>query len=140
LGSIPTGAPGILSQDIGTSVGQSYILTFAVFDESGSPGDTLAIDFGAFTASITGDQVQGSTTESFVIPAANITATLTTLTFTAENLLTNFNIDDVGLDVPTASIPEPAGMMLVLGSLAALGGSRALRLHRAARLRAASPA
>lgn len=125
------GAPATLSQTVATTPGSGYTLSFFVQDQSGSPADIFTVSFGAFSATLTGDQVPGYVAETFSIAGANIGSASTTLTFTASNLFSDFNIDDVSLNVKAAAVPEAPALGLLLSGLAMLLGMRALTPDRA---------
>jgi hypothetical protein len=105
---------GILSQVITTKVGQTYTLAFSLLDQAGFFGDSFNVGFGGFATTITGDMATTYTSESFSIPAADITSTSTTLSFQAINPQLAWDLDDVSVTPPqTAPIPEaPAGAIL----------------------------
>jgi hypothetical protein len=108
-------------------------LAFALLDEAGFSSDTFAVQFGAFTTTITGDEaaVPGNlpslyTGFTFDIPGADITDAATTLSFNGQSL-SGWNLDDVSLtEVSTvATAPEPAA-----GSLLAVAVIALFRLKR----------
>jgi len=66
-------SPGKLSQAITTTPGQAYNLSFALFDEVGQSTDTFTVTLGGFSQTITGNQATSYTTETFVVPGADIT-------------------------------------------------------------------
>jgi hypothetical protein len=79
---------GILSQTLSTEAGKSYTLSFAVLDEAGFNGDTFTVQFGGFSATITGDQAAPPgnlpslyTAETFIVPGADIVGGATVLAF-----------------------------------------------------------
>ena len=99
---------GTLSQSIATVPGTSFTLAFSLLDESGYFGDTFTVGFGGFSTTITGDTAASYTTESFVVPASDITGSSTTLSFSGMNLSTDWNLDDVSVtETGAAAIPEP---------------------------------
>jgi len=104
---------GTLSQSIATTPGASYVLAFSAQDESEYFGDGFTVDFGGFSTTITGDTTIGYTAEAFLVPAPDITASSTILSFQATALSTDWNLDDVA--VTEAAIPEPPvdAMLLV---------------------------
>jgi hypothetical protein len=108
---------GTLSQSIVTSAGDSYTLSFLLFDESGFVGDSFTVGFGAFSTTITGDTAAAYTAESFLVPGVDIIGSLTTLSFQGFNLSSDWNLDDVSVTPVTASIPEPGSAALVLAAL-----------------------
>ena len=108
-------SPGKLSQAITTTPGQAYNLSFALFDEVGQSTDTFTVTLGGFSQTITGNQATSYTTETFVVPGADITGASTALGFVGINNIADWNLDDVS--VTAVAIPEPP-MMLLFGSLA----------------------
>jgi hypothetical protein len=109
-------SPGKLSQSITTTPGQAYNLSFALVDEAGQSTDTFTVTLGGFSQTITGDQAPFFyTTETFVVPGADITSVSTDLSFVGANGLADWNLDDVSLTA--VAIPEPP-MMLLFGTLA----------------------
>jgi hypothetical protein len=109
-------SPGKLSQSITTTPGQAYNLSFALVDEVGQSSDTFTVTLGGFSQTITGDQAPFSyTTETFVVPGADITGATTGLSFVGANELADWNLDAVSLTAVT--IPEPP-MMLLFGTFA----------------------
>jgi hypothetical protein len=115
--------PGVLSQSIATTPGQSYVLDFAVVDESGQTFNSFTTNFGGFSSTITGDQAAFAyVAESFTIPAADITGTSTTLSFEGINDIAAWNLDDVSLSLPGA-VPEPAAWALMLAGFGLLGAA-----------------
>jgi hypothetical protein len=109
-------SPGKLSQLIATTHGQAYNLSFALVDEIGQSTDTFTVTLGGFSQTITGDQAPFSyTTETFVVPGADITGASTALSFVGINNIADWNLDDVS--VTAVAIPEPPTMLL-FGTLA----------------------
>ncbi len=102
---------GVLSQILTTVAGQAYTLSFSLLDQAGLFSDNFVVDLGAFSTTITGDTASTYTSESFTIPAADITSTSTTLSFQASNPFSAWDLDDVS--VTANAIPEaPAGAIL----------------------------
>ena len=111
-------SPGTLSQSITTVPATSYNLSFAILDEIGNSNDTFTVNFGTFSATITGNQAPGYVIENFTVLGSAITGTSTLLSFQGLNVDAAWNLDDVS--ITTATIPEPAGASL-LGVLALSG-------------------
>lgn len=109
--------PGVLSQDVSTTPGQDYLLSFALLDEAASPLDSFTVSFGAFSATITGDAASSYTTESFAVPGADIVGGTTTLSFEGLNDNADWNLDDVALDAVVVGVPEPGEAQLLAGIL-----------------------
>jgi hypothetical protein len=127
---------GILSQSITTTAGQAYTLSFSVQDASGLYADTFTVDFGSFTATITGDTAPSNpyTSETFTVPGSDITGASTLLSFqgsiatdsNGDPIGGNWYLDDVSID-PTG-VPEPptgallgAAVLLMLIALRTIG-------------------
>ena len=112
--------PSTLNQPVATSPGAEYTLAFALLDEAGFSGDTFAIQYGGFTATITGDQAAAPgtlpsfyTEFTFDIPGLDITDPATTLSFNGQSIA-GWNLDDVSLtEVPAiVTTPEPGALAL----------------------------
>jgi hypothetical protein len=120
--------PGVLSQTLATTAGQSYTLSFALLDEAGFSGDSFIVKLGAFTQTITGDEAAPPgdlpslyAAESFTVPGADISGASTVLSFEGlnfPNIGIDWNLDDVsvtGAAVP--GVPEPSAGALLLAAL-----------------------
>ena len=131
-------SPGILSQLIATTSGQSYSLSFWLLDQNTLPGaDAFAVNFGGFTDSVLGSSLTTSTYTNVVlaIPGSAVTSTSTTLSFQGlldPNSAASFNLDNVVLTATSANIPEPPTGAL-LGAALGLIALFAARSRRAAR-------
>ncbi len=118
--ALPDG--GLLSQALSTVAGQGYTLDFWAVDEAGDPGNTLTVNLGTFSATITGDETLSGYTEfTYAVSGADILGG-DTLSFAATNEdFVDWNIDDVSV------VPEPSSMALLLAGIAGLGGLRRRR-------------
>lgn len=136
LGSVPPD-PATLAQDVATTPGTSYTLSFYVLDQAIDALNTLTVSFGAFATVISGADAfdpggtNGFALESFIIDAADIVGTTTALLFSAVNDVAAFSIDGVVLTSngtepppPPPSVPEPGAALLLLPMLAMLGVAR----------------
>jgi hypothetical protein len=104
---------------------------FSVFDESANPADTLTIDFGNFTTTITGDMVPAYARETFTTAPTDVTGTTTTLGFLAVNGLSDFNLDDVSVTPVSTAVPEaPSATLLLAALIGWLGVARLARRRR----------
>jgi hypothetical protein len=106
---------GILSQNLATTVGQAYTLSFSLLDEAGLNADTFVVNFGGFTTTITGDTAATYQPEVFSIAGSDITGTSTTLSFQGFNATQNWNLDDVS--VIAAEVPEPPAGTILAGAV-----------------------
>jgi hypothetical protein len=112
---------GILSQNLATTASQEYTLSFSLFDEAGFVLDTFTVNFGAFSATITGDAAADPyQTAVFDILGSDITTATTTLSFQGFNALSaDWNLDDVSV-VPVSivtAVPEPATGAILAGAM-----------------------
>jgi hypothetical protein len=112
--SLSTGGPGTLSQLLPTVAGQDYILDFWVFDEASDPADSFTASLGSFTLLpvITGDMASVYTEFTVTVPSADVGANAI-LSFSATNLNQAWNLDDVSVTPAAATVPEPAGGVLL---------------------------
>jgi len=132
-------SPGILSQSIATTSGQSYALSFWLLDQNILPAsDTFAVTFGGFTDSVLGSSLATSAYTNVVlaIPGSAVTSTSTTLSF--QGLLdpansSPFNLDNVVLTTTSANIPEPPAVALFGGALGLIALFAARRRRSAGR-------
>lgn len=118
---------GVLSQALTTTTGQGYTIGFALMDEAGFSSDTFTIGFGAFTTTVTGDMAPSTyVVFAFTAPGADISSTITTLSFQGlQTLPTNqdWNLDDVSV----TGVPEPATWALLVVAFAGLAARLLLR-------------
>jgi hypothetical protein len=110
IGNSSTGGPGTLSQLLPTVAGQDYVLDFWVFDEAGNPADQFTASLGSFSLPvITGDTAPSYTEFTTTVPSLDV-GNNATLSFSATNSISDWNLDDVSV---TAAVPEPAGGALL---------------------------
>jgi hypothetical protein len=122
-------ANGVLSQDLATTAGTDYQLSFWLLDEASDPGDTFTVSFGGFTTVITGDQPGPffGSVFTFDVAGSNITGASTTLSFQGglDPATQNFqpiNLDDVSVTGAAAGVvPEPAAWTLMLSGFFGIG-------------------
>jgi hypothetical protein len=115
---------GVLSQTLATAFGQEYTLSFSILSESGNFFDTLTVNFGSLSETITGDLAAGGyQTEVFDVPGSDI-AGGDTLSFQASNPFTSdgspdepFNLDDVSVVPVVTSAPEPPAGVILAGAV-----------------------
>jgi hypothetical protein len=124
LFSFPT--TGTLSQNIATTPGSAYNLSFAVLDDGGFFLDSFLVTFGGLTTTITGDQAFPGppyAVQSFLIPGADITAATTTLSFQLTGSSNDWHLDDVSITPATVGVPGPVmggglpGLIFVISGL-----------------------
>lgn len=133
LSTVANGPAATLSQAVATVPGSAYLLSLFLLDQALSPFDTFTVAFGGFSATVTGDAAfDGSTASnyaanSFLIPGSAVTATRTTLMFSAVNPNAAFNVDDVVLSPAVQAVPEPAGLAALLSGLVGLWAVRRRR-------------
>lgn len=106
---------GILSQNLATTAGTSYRLSFSVLDDSGLFSDTFAVSLGSFTADISGYDASNYLSAVYTVPAADILGA-DTLSFQGVSAAGDWHLDDVS--VTSSPVPEPASGSLLVASLA----------------------
>ena len=129
---------GVLSQTLPTAGGKSYKLSFALLDEAGFSGDSFIVQFGGFSATITGDEAGPPgdlpslyTAFSFTVPSADIVSGATVLAFKGLNDPVSgieWNLDDVSANA--VATPEPSTWILLALAFGGLGMQRRLRRRR----------
>lgn len=128
--------PGVLSQSLSTVAGQSYKLSFAILDEAGFSGDSFDVQFGSFSAMITGDEAASPgdlpslyTAFSFTVPAIDIVGGITVLAFKGLNDPVSgidWNLDDVSVNA-AVNTPEPSTWILLAVAFASLAIQRRVK-------------
>lgn len=122
-----TGTPGVISQNLATSAGSHYTLSFDLYSAGSSTTDPTKVNFEAFFG---GSKVYGfqNTTMNWThFTFDNLTATsaLTELKFSSRNDPSFTRLDNIS--VTAAPVPEPetyAMMMAGLGLLAFMAKRR----------------
>jgi hypothetical protein len=118
----PVGSPGFLSQDVTTTPGQTYNVSYFLASDGGTPNLFTAMFAGQTLFSQTNIPAQGYTQYSFNVKA---TGTTSTLQFGFRNDPGWLRLD--GVSVGSAQTPEPASLALLgtgLVALAAVGWRR----------------
>jgi hypothetical protein len=129
---------GVLSQTLSTLGGKTYKLSFAVLDEAGFSGDSFFVQFGGFSATITGDMAGPPgdlpslyTAETFTVPGTDIVDGSTALAFKGLSDPVsgiNWNLDDAS--VTAVATPEPSTWALLVIAFTGLGIQRRLKHWR----------
>ena len=129
--------PGILSQTVATTIGQSYTLSFWLLDQNPAVGnEAFNVSFGAFSTSYSGGSLTGGSYANLVvtIPTSDVTSTSTTLSFTGiqdpSTPTPLFNLDDVSLTANSTAVPEPPAAALLGAALGLTALFAARRRHR----------
>ena len=109
--------PGVLSQALPTTAGQTYAISFALFDEAGLMNDWFTVDFGTLSQTITGDRAASYTVFSFTTLGSDGS---TTLSFHGLNDNGDWNLDDVSVTPAASNVPEPSTWTLMLVAFAGI--------------------
>ena len=120
---------GTLYQDLPTTAGQNYVVSFWLLDEAaGAATDSFTVSFGGLTNTIFGYTMPGTYSSfSFTEPSSGAT---TRLSFQGFNEDAGWNLDDVSVTDAPSAIPEPSTWALLLvafASLSALSRRRPIR-------------
>ena len=130
------GTTATLSQSIATAAGQSYSLSFWLFDQANPYGtDTMTVTFGGFTDAVlwSGLSTNSYANVQLTVPGSDITGSSTSLGFQASidpnpsgvpgsgGVGGPFNLDDIVLTANSAAAPEPPAAWLLAVGVAALG-------------------
>jgi hypothetical protein len=116
-------SPGVINQDLATTPGGTYDLTFWLMNETGSTNSFIAT-FGSDTVlDLTNSDAFGWTKYTF--DGLSAPTGDTPLTFTGYNLPSAWVLDDVSVTAASTGppVPEPSALMLLISgviSLAAL--------------------
>lgn len=104
----PIGSDGFLSQDLATSIGQSYTVSFFLANDDSIGGPD---DFSASFSGVTGYSVTDPGSFPYTQISFNVTATsaLSTLQFGFANNPSYWYLDDISV---TAAVPEPSTFAL----------------------------
>lgn len=126
FGAFDLGPTGVLSQSIGTVIGQTYNLSFS-YGAAGSNAvvQAILVTAGDLSQTVTSAASTNNLTTALVDYTFSFTATgsSTTITFSdmsAETISVDALLDNVG-------IPEPASMLVLGAGLIALAGARRRR-------------
>ena len=107
------GAPGGISQDVTTTPGGRYEVSFWLQNDGGSP-TTIEVSFGGVT--LISATNQGAFGYTFFDYLVDVNAPVSTLSFSIQDDPAYYSLDDVTV----AEAPEPASLTL-LGSAMGLG-------------------
>ncbi len=123
----PVGSEGFITQNLPTTAGNSYVLTYWLANLGGVPNEFTVI----WNGGVLSDQFD-SNPSAYILFTFNVTATgaSTPLTFGFRQDPNYFLLDDIAVDAGTA-VPEPASLM-VWAVLAIAAGGLAIRRRRRA--------
>ena len=113
---------GTLSQDLATTAGTSYKLSFQLLDTAGYFGDSFSVSFGGFSQTFSGSDAAFFYTPIVISVAGSaVTGAVTTLSFqgTADPTFGQaWNLDDVSVG---GGVPEPGAWALMLSGFFGIG-------------------
>ena len=116
----PVGSVGGISQNIATTIGQFYTVSFDLMNGGGNPNSAL-ISFGGNTLlSLTNASAFGYTSYSYNVMAS---ATVSALSFGFRHNPDYYRLDNVSVTPTAPAVPEPATWAMMIGGLA-LGGTQ----------------
>ena len=109
------GADGTLSQTIATTAGQTYTLSFWLQNEGSTGNDFKAIWNGQTLLSLTNAAQFGYTEYSYTVTA---TSSTTTLEFSAANIPSNWDLDNISLTANGTSTTTPPAAPVISSGVA----------------------
>ena len=124
----PVGSEGFITQNLPTTAGTNYVLTYWLGNDGGAPNEFTVI----WNGGVVSDQLNTSSF-AYTLFTLNVTATgvSTPLTFGFRQDPNFLHLDDISVDAGTA-VPEPASLM-VWALLAIAAGGFAIRRRRVAK-------
>ena len=109
------GADGTLSQTIATTAGQTYTLSFWLQNEGSTGNDFKAIWNGQTLLSLTNAAQFGYTEYTYTVTA---TSSTTTLEFSAANIPSNWDLDNISLTANGTSTTTPPAAPVISSGVA----------------------
>lgn len=111
-------SPGIISQNLATTPGGTYDLSFWLLNDTGSTNNFI-VTFGTNTVlDLTNSDAFGWTLYTFDGLSAPTGSTL--LTFDGYNPPSAWGLDDVSVTSPEVTAPEPSALMLLISGVIGL--------------------
>ena len=114
----PVGSTGGISQSLATTAGQSYLISFDLQGDGGTPSFYQVLFGGAQLFTGTNPAAFGFTTFS---TTATATGASTNLAFNFRNDPGFFSLDNVSVTAVTGAVPEPTTWMMMLLGFGAIG-------------------
>lgn len=115
FGSIDSNTPNVITQNLTTTPGQSYILSFWLANEGGHPSK-FAVDFDGTHYTVNPDAF-GWTKYSYTVTTPDES---TLLSFSFYQVPAFFHLDDVSV----SAVPIPGSLVLLASALLPLGWRR----------------